>query len=331
MILLYSVILLGALGLVFALFLVFASKKLAVEVNQTVLSIFEKLPKANCGACGYPGCMGYAEALAKEGSTVSVNLCAPGGAASADAIAQILGKKTEKTDKKIARILCRGEEEYIRYKFDYKGIADCEMAAKLLTGPKFCEFGCLMMGNCFRACKFNAITFKNKKIPVIVDANCVGCGACVEACPKKIITVLPEKNNVYVACKNLDKGKIAKTKCDVVCIACGLCKKACPVGAIEIVNNLSVIDHSKCINCGKCHTVCPVKPVKAIIDTLAPRPKLVINENCKGCTICSKKCPVTAISGEKKQRHKIDDSKCINCMACYNACRFEAIDKIEKN
>jgi len=330
MIIVYSVILLGALGLIFALFLVFASKKLAVEVNETVAAIYDKLPKANCGACGYPGCMGYAEALIKPGVNVSVNLCAPGGSVTADAIARILGKKADKTEKKIARILCRGEEEYIRYKYDYKGIHDCEMAAKLLTGPKYCEFGCLMMGNCYRVCKFNAINFKLKNIPVVMDSNCVGCGACVDACPKKIISLLPERNSVFVSCKNLDKGKIAKTKCDVVCIACGLCKKICPVSAIEIVNNLSVIDYSKCINCGKCHTVCPVKPVKAITDTIAPRPKLEINENCKGCTLCTKKCQVNAITGDKKQRHKIDQTKCVKCMACFNACRFEAITLTEQ-
>ncbi len=326
---LLPVIILIFLGVAFGVFLVVASKKLAVETNKTVADVYDALPKANCGACGYPGCMGYAEALCAENSKLSVNLCTPGGAATAEKIAQILGMKAEKTERKTARLMCRGEQEYIRYKYEYKGIQDCEMAARLLTGPKFCEFGCLMLGNCFRACKFDAISFEPGKIPQIIPDKCVACGACVTACPKNLITLLPEKNHVAVECKNLDKGKLAKTKCDVACIACGLCKKNCPVGAIEIINNLSVIDYSKCIDCGKCHLVCPVKPVKAISDSLAPRPKVEITDDCKGCTLCSRKCPVNAITGDKKQKHSIDQSKCIKCQQCYTACRFNAIKLTE--
>ena len=46
---------------------------------------------------------------------------------------------------------------------------------------------------------------------------------------------------------------------------------------------------------------------------------------CKGCTLCSKKCPVGAISGGKKQPHKIDPLLCIKCGACVESCKFEAI------
>ncbi len=53
-----------------------------------------------------------------------------------------------------------------------------------------------------------------------------------------------------------------------------------------------------------------------------------INKNCTGCTLCAKKCPVNAISGEAKEIHEIDQDVCIKCGLCFNACKVGAIDKI---
>ena len=56
--------------------------------------------------------------------------------------------------------------------------------------------------------------------------------------------------------------------------------------------------------------------------------KIQINPDlCKGCTKCARTCPVGAIEGTVKNPHKIDQSKCIKCEACLNACPFKAIVK----
>ena len=64
---------------------------------------------------------------------------------------------------------------------------------------------------------------------------------------------------------------------------------------------------------------CPAGRCKAL------RTPEIRAELCKGCTICSRKCSVGAISGERKMPHKIDPAKCIKCGACVQACKFHAI------
>ena len=52
----------------------------------------------------------------------------------------------------------------------------------------------------------------------------------------------------------------------------------------------------------------------------------ISTEKCIGCTACTRKCPVAAISGERKQIHVIDQSICIKCGVCMETCKFDAIE-----
>ena len=99
---LYAIIVLGSLGLAYGLGLAFASKKFHVEIDPKIEEINEILPSANCGACGYPGCNGYAEAIVSSGAPI--NLCAPGGDEVIGKIAEIMGMEASSADKKVAVI-----------------------------------------------------------------------------------------------------------------------------------------------------------------------------------------------------------------------------------
>jgi NAD-dependent dihydropyrimidine dehydrogenase PreA subunit len=51
----------------------------------------------------------------------------------------------------------------------------------------------------------------------------------------------------------------------------------------------------------------------------------IITEKCVGCTACARNCPVSCISGQVKQPHLIDQTRCIKCGACMTRCKFKAI------
>jgi len=67
---------------------------------------------------------------------------------------------------------------------------------------------------------------------------------------------------------------------------------------------------------------CPAGRCKAL---MAPKIDPTL---CKGCTLCAKKCPVNAISGEKGKPHRIDDALCTKCGTCVNLCKFKAISGV---
>jgi len=55
--------------------------------------------------------------------------------------------------------------------------------------------------------------------------------------------------------------------------------------------------------------------------------KFEINEKCVGCTLCARNCPASCITGSVKQRHSIDQNKCLKCGVCMEVCKFHAVER----
>ena len=265
-ILIYSVLTLGALGLIYGLGLAFASKKFHVEIDPKIEEVNEILPGANCAACGYAGCVSYAEAVVEKGA--EINLCAPGGDDVIKHIAKIMGIEATTADRKVAIIHCQsGGKDNTIFKYNYQGIETCKAAILISGGPNACNYGCVYQYDCVRACKFDAMHIDDNGMIIVNNDNCTGCGACAIACPRNLIEMVSIKKRVHILCASHDKGVVSRKACgnNTACIACTLCVKKCPVDAITMDDNLAIINYDKCIVCGLCADVCPTS---AIFDPL---------------------------------------------------------------
>ncbi len=251
---LYSVIALAGLGLLFGILITFVSKKFEVEKDERVEKLLELLPNGNCGGCGFAGCSAYAQAVADGRAEPNLcSICSPDAVAE---IGKILGVKIKGKEHVTAYVMCCGNGDNTTEKYLYDGIDNCISAAKISGGFKSCSFACLGFGNCVDVCKFNALSIKDGIAYVNVE-KCVGCGACVNACPKGLIQLVPKSAKYVVRCSSRDKGAETKNSCRAGCIACKICEKNCPSDAISVENNIAVIDYKKCTSCGMCADKCP--------------------------------------------------------------------------
>lgn len=246
----------GFIGALAGVGLSIASVKLAVPRDEKAEEIEELLPGANCGACGFSGCSGYAAALAK--GEAATNLCAPGGAAAAKAIAAALGQEGGEFVPTAAVVACNGCEANTQDKAFYAGLQSCAAAMQLFGGKGSCSYGCIGFGDCAEVCDNDAIVIEDG-VAKINFAQCGACGKCVKACPKHLISIVPIKPQAVVLCSNRDKGAETRKVCKAGCIGCMKCQKVCESGAISVKNFVASVDPEKCNNCGACIEACPVK------------------------------------------------------------------------
>ena len=251
----YAIVVLGVLGAAFGLILAVASKIFEVKKDPREEAVLGCLAGANCGGCGFPGCAGLAAAIVK--GEAPVNGCAPAGAEGAAKIAEIMGQEAPTGERQVAFVRCNGGTN-AKKRYEYVGVKDCISATKVAGSPLECAFGCLGFGSCVSACQFGAMSIGPGGAAVVDPEKCTNCGACMKACPRKLIVSVPANaKKVHVACANLDKGKAAMNVCSASCIGCGLCEKECKKDAIHVVNGVAVIDYDKCVGCKLCTKVCP--------------------------------------------------------------------------
>jgi len=330
-----SVVILGIIGTVFGAVLAFASRIFAVKVDPRVEEVEEILPGANCGACGAASCFAYAGAVV-EGK-LPPNACVPGGADVAQKIGEILGCEVEETVEMRAVVRCKGGIKESRQKFTYIGVEDCWAATLLSGGNKACEYGCLGLGSCVRACPFNAIFMNENGLPEVYTELCTGCGLCVKECPRGIIELIPKEQKIYLACMNPEKGKAVTKVCDVGCIGCELCAnpKTTPSGDITMKEFLPVIHFKNNKNLIAGAHRCSKNSF--VVEVTFPPVKYDI-EKCDGCAdlkkpLCIKICPVKKCLTFDKDIRKVHINKenCIGCELCVNECPVGAFEVTEKN
>lgn len=228
----------------------FASKIFYVYEDPRIAEVESRLAGANCGGCGFAGCSAAAAAVVQ--GKASPNVCIVAGPDGAAAVAQVMGLSAGTAEPMKSYNKCTGGQRATD-KYYYMGINTCEAVAALYGGKRDCQVGCIGLGDCVRACTFNAIEMGPDGYPVVNEVKCVGCGACERACPKDVLKVRTMSERLL--------------KCNAEDDALAPCQQTCPA-EIDIPKYISQIvagDYEGAVNTIRernplllsCGRVCP--------------------------------------------------------------------------
>jgi Na+-translocating ferredoxin:NAD+ oxidoreductase RNF subunit RnfB len=233
---------LGGVGFGFAVLIALAHRRFYVFEDPRIDGVVALLPGNNCGACGYPGCRGFAEQVVS--GKVAPAGCTVMNADQRSEVAALLGVEAGTVTQRVARLLCAGGRDVAVQQAEYLGLSTCAAAAAVAGGGKGCTWGCLGLADCMRVCTFGAITMNDVGLPVVDPAKCTACNDCVEACPKDLFVLMPLQHQLLVQCRNLLEGEAATAVCQVACNGCQRCAADAP-GLITIRNGLAVLDYDR--------------------------------------------------------------------------------------
>jgi NADPH-dependent glutamate synthase beta subunit-like oxidoreductase len=238
------------LGLLCAGVLAAASRLFYVYVDPRIEQVEDCFAGANCGGCGYTGCLAAATAVVK--GEASPGVCVAAGPESAQKVADILGVEVGTAELPRSWNPCNGgiraADRYL-----YNGVQGCRAQGLLGGGSKVCEVGCLGLGDCVRACPFDAVHLGPDGYAVVDEERCVGCGACEAVCPRGIIRVMTPSQRLLQFNSRRD--------------ALAPCRQVCPA-EIDIPGYIASVrqgDYDKAVNTIRernplllaCGRVCP--------------------------------------------------------------------------
>ena len=164
-----AILVFSGLAIAFGLLLGLSAQWFRVEGNPMADRIDELLPQTQCGQCGFAGCRPYAEAMAN--GAADINLCPPGGEATIQSLADLLGVEPKPLDPE------HGIEQPTRV-----AIIDEDI--------------CIGCTKCIQACPVDAILGAAKQMHTVIESECTGCELCVEPCPVDCIDMVEVKEGV---------------------------------------------------------------------------------------------------------------------------------------
>jgi len=181
-----AILFMFGIGAVCSSILSLAQKFFYVYEDPRIAEIEGLLAGANCGGCGYTGC--FAAAVAVVSGRALPNVCVIGGPDSAKNVAEAMGVDAGSAEALLSENTCLGGNRAAD-RFYYTGISSCRALNAFYGGKRVCHIGCLGLGDCIKACVFDAISIGSDGYPVVDERKCVGCGACEKVCPKNILEV----------------------------------------------------------------------------------------------------------------------------------------------
>lgn len=229
------------LGLFFGIIIAVSSRLLRVDEDPRIEGTNALLPGSNCGACGEPGCLAFAEKVVA--GLAPPSKCSVSSDSVIESIAEYLQVDAGEQEKMVARLKCGGGSVQAHQIAEYRGFEGCRAAALVSAGGKGCSWGCLGLGDCEVACTFEAIHMNANGLPQVDVDKCTGCPDCTDACPRNLFEVIPMSHKLYVQCNSPLAGEAATVLCRTACDACGKCAADAP-GLVRMEGSLPVVDYT---------------------------------------------------------------------------------------